>query len=175
MHYLDNIFFVILLLLGIGFFTINIKKIIRNIKLGQPINRSDKSNERWKNMAMIALGQSKMVKRPVAGILHFFVYVGFIIINIELVEIIIDGVFGTHRVFLFLGIAYNCIIGSFEILAVIVLIVVLICGHKKDARASAEIYYKKINTKSHNNHFLHLVNENFVDNQNFYHPLWHNN
>jgi heterodisulfide reductase subunit C len=126
MNYLDNIFFAILLLLGIGFFTINIKKIIRNIKLGQPINRSDNSKERWKNMAMIALGQSKMVKRPVAGILHLFVYLGFIIINIELLEIIIDGIFGTHRAFLFLGVAYSCIIGSFEILAVIVLIAVLI-------------------------------------------------
>ncbi len=126
MNYLDNIFFAILLLLGFGFFTINIKKIIRNIKLGQPINRSDNSNERWKNMAMIALGQSKMVKRPVAGILHLFVYLGFIIINIELLEIIIDGILGTHRAFLFLGTAYSCIIGSFEILAVTVLIAVLI-------------------------------------------------
>ena len=69
--------------MGIGFFTINVKKIIRNIKLGQDINRSDNAKQRWSNMAMIALGQSKMVKRPIAGILHFFVYVGFVIINIE--------------------------------------------------------------------------------------------
>ena len=55
--------------------------------------------ERWKNMARIALGQSKMVKRPVAGLLHVVVYIGFLVINIELLEIIVDGIFGTHRIF----------------------------------------------------------------------------
>lgn len=102
----------------------NIKKIIRNIKLGTAVDRSDNPKERWKNMAMIALGQSKMVKRPVAGILHIVVYLGFIIINIELLEIIIDGLFGTHRVFAFLGATYDFLIGSFEILAVSVLLAV---------------------------------------------------
>ena len=72
--------FAIILILGFGFFTINIRKIIRNIKLGQEVNRSDNPSLRWKNMAMIALGQSKMVKRPIAGFLHIIVYVGFIII-----------------------------------------------------------------------------------------------
>ena len=65
MNYLDNILFAILLAVGIGYFVKNVKKIIRNINLGQDINRSDNSSERWKNMAMIALGQSKMVKRPI--------------------------------------------------------------------------------------------------------------
>lgn len=102
----------------------NVKKIIRNIKLGTAVDRSDNPKERWKNMAMIALGQSKMVKRPVAGILHIVVYLGFIIINIELLEIIIDGLFGTHRVFAFLGGTYDFLIGSFEILAVLVLLAV---------------------------------------------------
>jgi heterodisulfide reductase subunit C len=73
---------------------------------------------------MIALGQSKMVRRPIAGILHIIVYAGFIIINIELLEIIIDGVFGTHRVFSFLGAFYDVLIASFEILAVLVLLAV---------------------------------------------------
>ena len=73
---------------------------------------------------MIALGQSKMVRRPIAGILHIIVYAGFIIINIELLEIIIDGVFGTHRVFSFLGAFYDVLIASFEILAVMVLLAV---------------------------------------------------
>ena len=102
----------------------NVKKIIRNIKLGTAVDRSDNPKERWKNMAMIALRQSKMVKRPVAGILHIVVYLGFIIINIELLEIIIDGLFGTHRVFAFLGGTYDFLIGSFEILAVLVLLAV---------------------------------------------------
>jgi hypothetical protein len=95
---LVNVLFAIILILGFGFFTINIRKIIRNIKLGQEVNRSDNPSLRWKNMALIALGQSKMVKRPIAGLLHIIVYVGFIIINIELLEIIIDGLFGTHRI-----------------------------------------------------------------------------
>lgn len=125
MGYLDNFLFAILLALGVGFFTVNIRKIIRNIKLGQDINRSDRSAERWANMALIALGQSKMIKRPIAGILHIFVYVGFIVINIEVLEIIIDGLFGTHRIFSFLGAFYSILIGSFEILALLVLVGVI--------------------------------------------------
>jgi heterodisulfide reductase subunit C len=126
MNFLDNIFFAILLIIGFGYFTINVKKLIRNIKLGQDVNRSDNSSLRWKNMAMIALGQSKMVKRPIAGVLHIIVYIGFVIINIELLEIIIDGLFGTHRVFSFLGSLYSFLIGSFEILAFLVLVAVVV-------------------------------------------------
>ena len=124
MDFLDNVLFAIVLAIGFGYFFMNVKKIIRNIKLGTAVDRSDNPKERWKNMAMIALGQSKMVKRPVAGILHIVVYLGFIIINIELLEIIIDGLFGTHRVFAFLGGTYDFLIGSFEILAVSVLVAV---------------------------------------------------
>ncbi len=124
MGYLDSILFTILLIIGFGYFYINIKKIIRNINLGTPINRSDNPKARWKNMAMIALGQSKMVKRPMAGMLHIIVYAGFIIINIELLEIIIDGLFGTHRIFAFLGTLYNVLIASFEIVALLVIVAV---------------------------------------------------
>lgn len=124
MNFLDNVLFAIVLAIGFGYFFINVKKIIRNIKLGTAVDRSDNPKERWKNMAMIALGQSKMVKRPVAGVLHIVVYLGFIIINIELLEIIIDGLFGTHRVFAILGATYDFLIGSFEILAVLVLLAV---------------------------------------------------
>jgi heterodisulfide reductase subunit C len=126
MNFLDNIFFAIILIIGFGYFTINVKKIIRNINLGRDVNRSDNASERWKNMAMIALGQSKMIKRPIAGFLHVIVYVGFVIINLELLEIIIDGLFGTHRVFAPLGIVYDLLIGSFEILAILVLVAVIV-------------------------------------------------
>lgn len=126
MSFLDNIFFALLLAAGIGYFTINVKKLIRNIKLGHDVNRSDNASERWKNMTMVALGQSKMVKRPIAGFLHIIVYVGFVIINIEVIEIIIDGLFGTHRVLSFMGGFYDALIGSFEILAFLVLITVII-------------------------------------------------
>lgn len=110
---------------GFGYFALNVKKLVRNIKLGKNIDRYDNPGERWGNMALIALGQSKMVKRPVSGILHIIVYVGFVLINIELLEIIIDGIFGTHRVFAFMGGFYNFLIGSFEILAFLVLFAVI--------------------------------------------------
>jgi len=100
----------------------NVIKIKRNIMLGRDIDRSDRSSERWKTMARIALGQSKMVVRPVAGFLHILVYLGFVIINIEVLEIVIDGLLGTHRVFAFMGGFYDFLIGSFEILALLVLV-----------------------------------------------------
>ncbi|WP_456377395.1 4Fe-4S dicluster domain-containing protein [Lutibacter sp.] len=126
MDYIDNIAFVILLVIGIGFFVKNVKKLTRNIKLGKGINRTDNKKARWKNMAMVAIGQSKMVKKPIAALLHIVVYIGFIIVNIEVVEIIIDGIFGTHRVLSFLGGFYSFLIGSFETLAFLVLISVTI-------------------------------------------------
>ena len=124
MSYLDNILFAIFLILGFGYFYFNIKKIFRNINLGIDVNRKDNPKQRFINMAKIALGQSKMVKKPVAGLLHVIVYVGFVIINIELLEIIIDGLFGTHRIFAFLGAFYDVLIASFEILAFLVLVAV---------------------------------------------------
>ena len=124
---LPNVLFVLLLGVAIGLFARNVKKINRNIQLGREINRSDRTNERWGNMARIALGQSKMVKRPLAGILHIVVYIGFILINIELLEIVVDGILGTHRIFApYLGGFYNILIGSFEILAALVLVAVII-------------------------------------------------
>ena len=126
MAYLDNIFFAVVLALGVGYFALNVKKLMRNIKLGQSVNRTDNPKARWNNMLMIALGQSKMVKRPVSGIMHILVYVGFVIINIEMLEIVIDGLFGTHRVFAFMGGFYSFLIGSFEVLAVLVLVAVVV-------------------------------------------------
>ena len=124
---LPNVLFVILLGVAVGLFAKNVKKINRNIQLGRKIDRSDRSNERWGNMVRIALGQSKMVKRPLAGILHIVVYIGFILINIELLEIVVDGILGTHRIFApYLGGFYNILIGSFEILATLVLVAVII-------------------------------------------------
>jgi heterodisulfide reductase subunit C/HAMP domain-containing protein len=126
MNYLDNVLFAIVLFIGFGYFYFNVKKIIRNINLGIDVNRKDNPKARWTNMAMIALGQSKMIKRPIAGVLHIVVYVGFIVINIELLEIIIDGLFGTHRVFASLGVVYDVLIASFEILALLVLVTVFV-------------------------------------------------
>ena len=124
--YIPNIVFAILLSLGIGYFVKNVKKLTRNIKLGRDVDVSDNKPQRWKNMARIALGQTKMVVRPIAGIMHIIVYVGFVIINIEVLEIIIDGILGTHRVFAPLGSIYDFLIGSFEILAFLVVVAVVV-------------------------------------------------
>jgi heterodisulfide reductase subunit C len=128
MQYLPNIIFGIVFLLGIGYFVKNVKALIRNIKLGKDVDVSDNKPQRWKNMAMIALGQSKMVRRPISGILHVIVYVGFIIINMEVLEIILDGLFGTHRIGLSLlpTSVYGFLIGTFEILACLVFVSVII-------------------------------------------------
>lgn len=124
MAYLPNILFAILLTAGIWFFAKNVKKIYRNIQLGRSVDTSDQVSKRWNNMFRIALGQTKMVVRPIPGILHIIVYVGFIIINIEVLEIILDGLLGTHRIFSFLGGFYSFLIGSFEILALLVIVAV---------------------------------------------------
>ena len=126
MDYIPNILFALLLIAGIGYFAFNVKKLIRNINLGKDKEINDNKSERWKNVIMIALGQSKMVKRPVSGFFHVIVYVGFVIINIEVLEIIIDGLFGTHRIFSSLGSVYGVLIGSFEVLAALVFVAVVV-------------------------------------------------
>lgn len=126
MAILSQILFVLALIFAIYFFVRNVKKLVRNIKLGKTINRKDQPSKRFKNMAMVALGQSKMVKRPIAGILHIVVYLGFVIINIEMIEIVIDGIFGTHRVLSFMGGFYDFLIGSFEVLALLVFVGVIV-------------------------------------------------
>ena len=128
MHYLPNILFALALAIGFGFFAMNVRKLLRNIRLGKDINRSDNKSARFKNMLKIAFGQTKMVRRPISGLLHLVVYIGFIIINIEVLEIVIDGLFGTHR--LFQGVLgtdfYGFLIGTFEVLAVLVLLAVFV-------------------------------------------------
>jgi heterodisulfide reductase subunit C len=125
MTFLPNIIFGLILVAGIGFFVQNIQRLRRNIKLGVDIPIEGPSKQRWANMARIALGQSKMVRRPISGLLHIIVYLGFIIINIEVLEIVIDGLFGTHRIFSSLGSIYGILIGTFEILALLVFISVI--------------------------------------------------
>lgn len=126
MQILAQIVFVIALLLGVGIFVRNLRRLYRNIRLGRKIDRTDNPGLRWKKMAKIALGQYKMVRRPVSGILHIIVYVGFLIINIEILEIILDGILGTHRIFSGAGAFYSFLIGAFEILALLVLLGVII-------------------------------------------------
>jgi len=118
-----QILFLVFLLGASILFGRNVAKIRRNIKLGRSEDRSDRPMDRLKTMLFVAFGQSKMTKRPVAAIMHFFLYAGFVIINIEVLEIVIDGLFGTHRVFAApLGGVYNFLIGTFEILALLVIV-----------------------------------------------------
>ena len=134
MKVLPNILFLIFFLLAIRFFVRNVRKIAANIHLGRPVNRFENTDKRWANMARVALGQSKMVKRPIAGILHVIVYIGFVLINIELIEIIVDGLLGTHRIFApYLGVLYNLLTGSFEILALLVLFAVVVFWLRRNA------------------------------------------
>lgn len=118
----SQLIFTLILLSAIGLFAYNARKIYRNIRLGKALDRSDRPAERWKTMLRVAFGQSKMAKRPVPFLLHLFVYAGFVIINIEMLEIVIDGLAGTHRIFAPLGNVYDVLIWIFEWLALSVLL-----------------------------------------------------
>lgn len=118
-----QIIFIVLLAAAIYLFAKNAGKVRRNILLGRDVDRSDQPARRFKVMAKVALGQTKMTKRPVAAILHLFIYVGFVIINLEVLEIMIDGIFGSHRIFAgSLGSLYGLLIGGFEVLAILVVV-----------------------------------------------------
>jgi hypothetical protein len=123
MAILSQIIFALLLGAAVWFFTKRVRFIRRNIFLGRKEKLNDNPAARWKQMALVAIGQSKMVVRPIAGLLHIVVYAGFILINIEVLEIIIDGLAGTHRIFMEpLGKLYSIAISFFEVLAVAVLL-----------------------------------------------------
>ena len=127
MQYVQQAAFILLAGFAIWLFTKNILQIRRNILLGRDENLTDNSPRRWKNMMLLAFGQKKMFRNPTVAVMHFIIYAGFIIINIEVLEIGLDGVFGTHRMFLGpLGIFYSFVINFFEILAIGVLSVCVI-------------------------------------------------
>ncbi|WP_090388985.1 4Fe-4S dicluster domain-containing protein [Niabella drilacis] len=122
MQIAQQILFVLLFILAVVFFSKKIKQIRRNINLGRDEVINDHPDQRWRNVLLLALGQKKMFRNPLVGVLHFFVYAGFIIINIEVLEIILDGVLGTHRLFAgLLGGFYTFLINAFELLALAVL------------------------------------------------------
>ncbi len=122
MQILQQILFILLAGGAIFLFAIKAKYIYRNINLGRNEDLTEKPGERWKNVLLLALGQKKMFRYPLVGIMHFFIYAGFIIINIEVLEIVLDGVFGTHRIFAdTLGGFYIFLIDFFEVLAITVL------------------------------------------------------
>ncbi len=127
----EQLIFSLLFIIAISLFTTNVRKVFRNIGLGRDIKINDRKGDRWKQMLLVALGQKKMFKRLFPALLHFVVYAGFVIINIELLEIVGDGLLGTHRILSTLVPSgfYNFIIAGFEILAILVLVgcVVFLC------------------------------------------------
>ena len=127
MQLAQQILFIFLSAVSIWLFTKKVKEISRNIKLGRDEDISDNKPQRWKNLLLLAFGQKKMFRNPLVAVLHFFVYAGFVIINIEVLEIVLDGIFGTHRMFSpVLGGFYTFLINSFEVLALLVLVSVII-------------------------------------------------
>lgn len=127
MALLLQILFILLFAASVFLFARKAKEIRRNINLGRDVQLNDNIAQRWRNMILLALGQKKMFKRPTAALLHFVVYAGFLIINVEILEIIIDGAAGTHRIFApFLGDLYFILVGSFEILALLTLVACVI-------------------------------------------------
>ncbi|NQX85349.1 MAG: (Fe-S)-binding protein [Flavobacteriaceae bacterium] len=160
MNYIPNILFATALFFGIGFFAKNIKKLVRNIRLGKTVDTSDNKAERWKNMINIALGQSKIVRRPVSGVLHVIVYAGFVIINIEVMEIVIDGLFGTHRIFaeVLPHSIYGFLIGSFEILSLLVLVSVTVFWIRRNVIKIARFWKSEMTSwpKNDGNYILYF-------------------
>jgi heterodisulfide reductase subunit C len=134
MEYLAQIVFVLVTSVASFFFVRSVKTIRRNILLGKDRDLTDQSPLRWKTMARVALGQSKMTTRPVAAFFHIIIYVGFVLINIEVLEILIDGVAGTHRIFeSYLGSVYYLAIGFFEILGLLVIVACIVFLFRRNA------------------------------------------
>lgn len=127
MHIAQQVLFIALSIAAIYIFSKKIAEMRRNILLGRDEDLSDNKGQRWKNMILLALGQKKMFKNPLPAFLHLAVYAGFIIINIEILEIFLDGIFGVHRLFApLIGSLYTYLIGFFEVLAALVLVCCLI-------------------------------------------------
>lgn len=127
MQLAQQILFILLSTISIWLFSKKVKEISRNIRLGRDEDISDNKPQRWKNLLLLAFGQKKMFRNPLVAVMHFFVYAGFIIINIEVLEIVLDGIFGKHRLFAEpLGSLYTFLINAFEVLALLVLVSCLI-------------------------------------------------
>jgi heterodisulfide reductase subunit C len=146
MHVVQQILFIICALTAIYIFAKKVREMRRNIFLGRAEDLSDNSGLRWKNMILLALGQQKMFKKPVPALLHLAVYAGFIIINVEILEILLDGVLGVHRLFApMLGNIYAYLIGFFEVLAVLVLVSCVIFLIRRNILKVRRLNMKELN------------------------------
>ncbi len=147
MQIIQQILFVLLVVIAVWLFSRQVKNIRRNILLGRYLD-IEKGNEaeRWKKVVLLALGQKKMFKYPLVGFMHFIVYAGFIIINIEILEIILDGIFGTHRLFApTLGAVYSWLINGFEILALGVIITCAAFLYRRNVKKVDRLNRRELN------------------------------
>jgi len=157
MQLLSQIIFVALLAFAVWLFARNIAQIRRNVFLGQAENLTDNKSQRWRNLFLLALGQKKMFRNVPVAIMHFVIYAGFIIINIEVLEIVLDGIFGTHRLFFpYTGNIYSWLINIFEILAAGVLLVCVIFLARRNIIKVKRLVSKDLNgwPKSDANYIL---------------------
>ncbi len=160
MHIIQQLLFIILAGVASFLFAKKVKEISRNINLGRDEDLTDNSSQRWKNMMLLALGQKKMFKKPIPAFLHLAVYAGFIIINIEILEIFLDGIFGVHRMFApFLGSLYTFLIGFFEILAVLVLVGCVIFFIRRNVLKIHRLNMKELDGWPKNDANLILITE----------------
>ena len=157
MQYAFQLLFIALTIISIGLFAKKIGQVRRNILLGSNQIINDNKPERWRNMLLLALGQKKMFRNPLVAVMHFIIYVGFIIINIEVLEIAIDGLLGTHRIFAHpLGSLYPWLINAFEFLAVGVLIVCIVFLIRRNVLHIKRLWMKELDgwPKSDANYIL---------------------
>jgi ferredoxin len=127
MQFIPQILFILLSAVAIWLFAKKAKEILRNIRLGKDDLVNDNPSQRWRNLLLLAFGQQKMFRNPLVAVMHFFVYAGFIIINLEVLEIVLDGILGNHRLFAEpLGNLYSFLINAFEVLALLVLVACVI-------------------------------------------------
>lgn len=146
MAIVQQVLFFLFTAIAVYFFVKKIKEIRRNIMLGTKEPIHDNSSQRWKNVFLLAFGQKKMFTNPLVAVLHFFVYAGFIIINIEILEIVLDGLLGTHRLFAeWLGGFYQVLISSFEFLAVLVLVAVIVFLARRNITKVQRLNMKELN------------------------------
>jgi heterodisulfide reductase subunit C len=157
MQVVPQILFVLLAAFAVWLFARKAKAISRNIRLGRDEELKDNPGARWRNMLLMALGQKRMFDKPLVALLHFAVYAGFIIINVEILEIILDGIFGTHRLFApVLGGLYSFVINFFEILAFLVLSACVIFLLRRNVVHVKRLWMKELNgwPKSDANYIL---------------------
>lgn len=160
MHIAQQILFIICAVAAVYVFAKKVKEVRRNVLLGRDEDLSDNKDQRWRNMVLLALGQKKMFKKPIPALLHLVVYAGFIIINIEILEIFIDGVTGAHRIFApVLGGLYSFLVGFFEVLAALVLIGCVVFLIRRNVLKIGRLNMPELNGWPRNDANLILVTE----------------